>query len=230
MCIKTLLMTGENNHDWERSALFCLDLMQSSGKFIVDLTEHPSETLANSAALSNYQLFFVDYNGSDWGDEAKANFEDRVRNGTGVCILHASNNSFIGWKAYEEMCALVWRDGSSHGSYHKFGFEITDPDHPITKGLPPILKDHPDELYGGLVHVHNTPYKVIASAYSAPGTGGTGKNEPVLVVKTYGKGRIFHCILGHVWEGGPMDTFDSPDFQRVLLGGCQWAATGKVTI
>ena len=52
---------------------------------------------------------------------------------------------------------------------------------------------------------------------------GTGQDEPVLTVKTYGSGRVFHCILGHVWEGGGMDTFENADFQRVLdaLAGLQ---------
>ena len=27
-----------------------------------------------------------------------------------------------------------------------------------------------------------------------------------------------------------MDTFENPDFQRILLRGCEWAATGEVTI
>ena len=52
----------------------------------------------------------------------------------------------------------------------------------------------------------------------------------MLVVKTHGEGRVFHCILGHVWREDPvMDTFESSDFQRTLLRGCEWAPTGDVT-
>lgn len=229
MIIQALLLTGANNHEWTRSAPFCRDLMQSSGKFKVDLTENPSEALADRAALSKAQLLFVDYNGPDWAEEAKRNFIDAVRNGTGVCILHAANNAFTGWKEYEEICALMWREGSGHGAYHKFDVKFTDREHPITKGLGPVMKDHPDELYANLAHMHHTPHHVIATAYSSPESNGSGKDEPVLMVKTYGKGRVFHSILGHVWEGGVMDTFDNPDFQRILLRGCEWAATGKVT-
>ena len=228
MIIQTLVVTGENNHDWTRSAPFCRNLMQSTGRFNVDLTEHPSGTLADRVALSKYQLLFVDYYGPDWAQEAKTNFIDAVRNGTGVCILHAANNGFSGWREYEELCVLMWREGSNHGSYHRFDVTFIDPEHPITKGLGPVMKDHPDELYGNLAHMHNSPHHVLATAYSSPESGGTGKDEPVLIVKTYGEGRMFHCILGHVWKGGPMDTFDNPDFQRVLLRGCEWAATGGV--
>lgn len=231
MSIETLLVTGKNNHDWARSAPFCRDLMQGTRRFNVRLTEQPSEILADHTALSKCKLIFVDYNGPDWSNEAKENFVDAVRKGAGVCLLHAANNSFMGWKEYEEICALTWRDGAtSHGAYHKFDVKITDSEHPVTKGLPSVLKDHPDELYHRLVHMHDTPYKTIATANSSKESGGTGNDEPVLVVKTYGKGRIFHCILGHVWPGGAMDTFENPDFQRILLRGCEWAATGDVTI
>ncbi len=202
--------------------------MQNTGMFNVKVTENPAETLADRAALSKYQLFFFDYNGPDWPENVKKNFIDAVQNGTGVCILHAANNGFKDWKEFEELCALMWRDGTGHGAYHKFDVKFTDREHPITKGLPTVMKDHPDELYANLVHMHNTPYHVIATAYSNPESGGTGKDEPTLTVKTYGKGRVFHCILGHVWEGGCMDTFNNTDFQRVLLRGCEWAATGKV--
>jgi len=230
MGIKTLLLTGANNHDWKRSAPYCRDLMHGTGKFDVRLTEDPSSALADNRTASDFDLFFVDYNGPEWDDQAKANFVAAVRAGTGVCILHAADNAFDGWVEYEEMCALLWREGTSHGKYHKFDVKVTDPDHPITRGLGPVVKDHPDELYHALVHMHKAPYDTLATAYSSPESGGTGKDEPVLIVRTYGEGRVFHCILGHVWEGGGMDTFENPDFQSLLLRGCEWAATGDVTI
>ena len=75
MVIETLLITGENNHDWAISTPFCRDLMQGTGRFNVHLTEQPSELLADRAELSKYELFFVDYNGADW-EEANS----RIRN------------------------------------------------------------------------------------------------------------------------------------------------------
>jgi type 1 glutamine amidotransferase len=228
MTIPTLLITGANNHDWSRSAPFCQDLLQKSGRFEVTLTDTPAETLSDAVALSRFKLLFVDYNGPAWGATAQQNFTQAVRNGAGVCILHAANNAFTGWREFEEMCALVWREGSAHGSYHRFDIKITDSQHPITRNLPPLLKNHPDELYHRLVHLHHSPYQTLATAYSAPETGGTGRDEPVVVIRSYEKGRIFHCILGHVWPGNVMDTFNNPDFQKLLLRGCEWAGTGQV--
>lgn len=231
MSYKTLLITGENNHDWKRSAPFCLDLLQASGKFEVEQTEDPSTALSDPSVLKDVQLLFLDYNGPEWSAAAKTRFVDAVRTGTGVCVFHAANNAFKGWQEFEEICALMWREGTGHGAYHDFDVHSTGVVHPITEGLPELLmKAHPDELYQNLVHMHDAPYQVLATAYSSPESGGSEKDEPVLIVRSYAEGRIFHCILGHVWEGGPMSTFENPDFQKILLRGCEWAACGSVSL
>ena len=232
--IKTLLITGENNHDWSRSAPFCRDLLEGSGKFSVTLTEDPSAALEDADALKDYDLIFSDYNGSEWTPAAKANFEDAVRTGTGLVILHAADNSFDGWVEYEKMCALLWRAGAGHGEYHEFEVSIVDKNHPITRGL----KDFKlwDELYHRLLHMHGVEYQVLATAYSAPKKGGSGNDEPMMVTTQYGEGRVYHSVMGHVWPGDPnggykgatMTTFENKDFQNTLLRGCEWAATGDV--
>ena len=225
--IPVLLLSGQNNHDWERSSVFCRDLLEATGRFDVTMSLDPSASLAGGAPL-DYKLLFVDYNGPAWTEDAKQNFMAAVEGGVGVCILHAANNAFEGWTEYEKLCVLTWREDSTHGSYHPFDVRFVDTEHPITKGLPPVMSQHPDELYATLAHMHAAPYHLLATAYSSPESGGTGKDEPVLIVRTYGKGRVFHSILGHVWDGGPMDTFENADFQRILVRGCEWAATGNV--
>jgi len=65
-----------------------------------------------------------------------------------------------------------------------------------------------------------------------------GEDEPMLVVTQYGQGRVFHMLLGHVWDGDPngeykgasMIAFDNPPFQQALLRGSEWVATGQVTL
>jgi type 1 glutamine amidotransferase len=57
-----------------------------------------------------------------------------------------------------------------------------------------------------------------------------------MVTTQYGAGRVFHMVLGHVWPGDPngeykgasMITFENPGFQKTLVRGCEWAATGDV--
>lgn len=232
--IKTLLLTGANNHDWRRSSPAVKAILENSGKFEVDLTESPSIALADAASLKQYQLIFSDYNGPDWGEPAKTNFAEAVQNGTGLVILHAANNAFRGWVEYEKMVGLMWREGTGHGIYHEFEVSIIDHWHPITRGLPNFRLW--DELYHRLVHMHNVEYRILASAYSDPATKGSGRYEPMMVVLQYGKGRVYHHVMGHVWPGDPskgkgmsMATFENEWFQRTLLRGCEWAATGAVS-
>ena len=53
-----------------------------------------------------------------------------------------------------------------------------------------------DELYARL----RGPGKnmtVLATAFSDPANAGSGRDEPQLMVLTYGKGRVFHTTMGH---------------------------------
>ncbi|MEN6301306.1 MAG: ThuA domain-containing protein [Armatimonadia bacterium] len=235
MPIKALLLSGANNHDWTRSSPFCAGLLVGSGLFEVTVTDNPGEALADAEGLAEYDLIFSDYNGPEWPEEAKANFEAAVRGGTGLVILHAADNAFSGWVEYEKMVGLLWREGTGHGEYHEFEVKIVDHEHPITRGL----KDFRlwDELYHKLVHMHDAPYHVLATAFSSEESRGTGRDEPMMVTTQYGAGRVFHMVLGHVWPGDPdgeykgasMITFENEAFQEALLRGCEWAATGEVT-
>lgn len=225
--INTLLLSGANNHDWTRSTPFCKKLLEDSGKFVVTVTEEPSEVLENDEAIASYQLFFSDYNGPHWSEKAKSNFEKAIREGAGLVVLHAADNAFRGWVEYEKMVGLLWRKGTGHGKFHRFKVDIVDKEHPITAGIEDFYQW--DELYHNLVHMHGVPYHVLAEAYSDPETGGTGKKEPVMIVTTYGKGRIFHQVLGHVWRGNDaMEAFQSEGFQKTLIRGSEWAAMGRV--
>lgn len=234
--INTLLLTGANNHDWKRSAPFCQKLLEDSGRFTVTLTENPSQSLEDAASLAKYQLLFVDYNGPQWTDPAKANFESAVQNGAGVVVLHAANNGFPGWTAFEKMAGLMWRQGAGHGEFHEFTVAITDRDHPITRGLPDFKTW--DELYHRLSPMHGVDYHVLATAYADPAKKGSGNHEPMMLINQYGKGRVFHQILGHVWKGDPngaykgasMIAFENDGFRQSTLRGSEWAATGSVTI
>ncbi len=228
--ISVLVVTGANNHWWEWTAPTLEKMLEESGKFDVDVTTEPGQTLADAAALGEYAAIVLDYNGPRWGEAAEKGFLKAVESGTGVVIHHAANNAFEGWVEYEKISALMWRQGTGHGSFHAFDVTVVDRDHPITRDMPDMIA-HPDELYHRLVHMHGTDYRVLATAYSDPETGGTGGDEPMLLVKNYGKGRIFHCVLGHAWKGVESSKVAllDPQFRDMMVRGTEWAATGKVT-
>lgn len=228
--IPVLIVSGANNHDWQWTTPALRSILEGSGKFAVEVTEDPAAGLASAEGLRRHRAIVLNYNGPRWGEPAESSFLAAVRDGVGVVVVHAANNAFDGWVEYERLVGHCWREGTGHGRFHSFDVRITDRGHPVTRDLPD-LRAHPDELYHNLKHMHGAAARVLATAYSAPETGGTGKDEPMIMVLQYGKGRVFHTPLGHVWAGVP-DTrasFQDPQFQELIVRGTEWAATGEVT-
>ena len=117
--------------------------------------------------------------------------------------------------------------GGSHGKRQDFEIRIRNSEHPITKGLPLRWMHGSDECYSEL----RGPAKnmdILATAMSPKNAGGSGRHEPMLMTISYGKGRIFHTVLGHPDEhGGP--SMQCVGFIVTFQRGAEWAASGKVT-
>ncbi len=228
--IPALVVTGANNHDWEWTSASLERILTATGRFSVTVTTDPAALFRIPDAYAPFAVFVLDYNGPRFGEPAESNFLDAVAGGKGVVVVHAANNAFSGWIGYEELCALCWRDGTGHGAFHPFDVEIFDRDHPVTRGLPDLVA-HPDELYHKLVPMHGTSYRVLARALSTKESGGTGELEPMVIVKSYGQGRVFHTPLGHVWKGAEETRASQldPQFANLIARGTEWAATGAVT-
>jgi len=65
---------------------------------------------------------------------------------------------------------------------------------------------------------------VLGTAFSDPQDRGSGHDEPMLAVLSYGKGRVFHTTMGHDSEA-----IQCVGFITTFARGVEWAATGKVT-
>lgn len=233
--IHALIITGENNHNWQYTSRFHKDTLEATGRFRVDITDTPASALGDAKTLAKYQVVVLDYNDigapKRWGQPAETAFVSAVRDGLGVVAVHSANNAFKGWTEYEQMLALMWREGAGHGRFHAFDVKLVDQNHPILAGLP-ASSPTVDELYHKLTNQHNMPYKLLAQAMSAKDTGGTGENEPMALVREFGKGRVFATPLGHVWNNSEDNkpSIASPIFRTLLTRGAEWAATGNVTL
>lgn len=247
--LKVLIVDGQNNHNWRATTPVLKAHLEQTRLFTVQVATSPaSGSEGFSPKFSDYDVVVMNYNGDDWSKETQKDFETFVANGGGLVIYHAADNSFPSWNAYNEMIGLggwggrnekdgpyiryrdgeVVRDdtpggGGSHGAQHAYVVEHIDRDHPITKGLPSKWMHASDELYdrlrGPAKNLH-----VLAVAYSDKKTGGTGENEPVLFTIQYGKGRVFHTVLGH-----DVSQIQCVGFAVTFQRGTEWAATGQVT-
>ncbi|MDF1741853.1 MAG: ThuA domain-containing protein [Verrucomicrobiales bacterium] len=225
----------------------------SMKKWEADVSEFKAESASLWEAwrpdFAAYDVVVSNYNGELWPEAVQKSFESYVGGGGGFVAVHAANNSFPEWPAYNEMIGVggwggrselsgpylrlrggswvndpVAGKGGSHGSRHEFVVETQDADHPVVKGLPLKWLHAEDELYDRL----RGPAKnvsVLAAAKASEETGGSGEFEPLLMAIDYGAGRVFHTTLGHNTVA-----MSCLGFQETLKRGTEWAATGKVTL
>mgnify|MGYP003429997577 FL=1 len=255
--IKTLLITGQNNHNWQVSHVVLKRILENSGRFMVDFAVSPAAGEDMSGFVLDfkpYALVVLDYNGDAWPEETNRRFLEYVAQGGGVVVYHAADNAFAGWPAYNQLCALggwenrnenagpyvYWQDGQfvkdyslgvggAHGKQHEYVLQLRDAEHPVTKGLPAQWKHGQDELYDRMRGPGNI-HHCLFTAFSSKETGGSGREEPLIFTVDYGKARIFHTMLGHAGESVEHSpAMQCTGFQVTLLRGAEWAATGEVT-
>src|SRR5262249_45610616 len=111
----------------------------------------------------------------------------------------------------------------NHGKRHEFKVAIRNQEHPITKGMTPEFQHANDELYQNSVMFPEST--VLATAFSDKKIDpkNSDKQEPVVWVAMYGKGRVVENVLGH-----DVPAMQSPGFKTLLIRGVEWAATGEV--
>jgi uncharacterized protein len=253
---KTLIITGQNNHNWKASSPVLKQILEETGLFSAEIITTPDkggDMKTFNPDFTKYKLVVIDYNGDSWSEKTNNAFVEYVRSGGGVVLYHAADNSFPEWKEYNEMSGLGgWGNrnqkngpyvyyknnvlvtdtsagtGGSHGKRREFLVRTRIADHPITRGLPVEWLHGSDELYSQLRGpAKNMQILATAFADSAAG-GGTMRDEPVLMIITFGKGRIFHTTMGHADEGGG-PSMHCAGFITTLQRGAEWAATGDVT-
>jgi HEAT repeat protein len=222
----------------------------------VDIAESPASG-KNMGQFSpdfpGYDVVILNYQGDSWPEQTRIKFVNYVNNGGGVFVYHSANHAFPDWKEYNTIIGLGGSKGRNetqgpyvffkdekivmdaspgiaayHGHLHEFVVTNRETNHPITKGIPVKWMHARDELYS-LLRGPAKNLTVLATAYSDPVYSGSGRHEPVLFTILYGKGRVFHTVLGHTGKEKSSNAVECAGFIVTFQRGTEWAATGKVT-
>jgi len=199
---KVLIVTGVDypGHKWKL-------------RLDVTTTEKPGDLASDK--LGDYDvivLHFMDWEVPDPGPKARANLKRVIQSGKGLVLVHFACGAFQEWPEFGKLAGRAWDPKlRGHDPHGKFTVKITDEKHPAMKGMKEF--ETVDELYTCLAG--ETPIKILATARSKV----DGKDYPMAFVLNYGKGRVFHSVLGH-----DVQALDNPGVGRLYRNACAWGA------
>ncbi len=276
--LKVLIIDGQNNHVvWPKSTIMMKQYLEETGLFEVDImrtkftwnaqrekdflplagvgeTQNLDEPKADPDFAPDFTAYDVvvsnfGWNAADLPEKTQTALEKYMKNGGGLVVVHAADNSWPEWKGFNEMIGLggwgdrnekdgpyvyytnegeLVRDNSkgsagAHGPQHQIPITVREPNHPITRGMPETWMTTKDECYA-MLRGPAENMTILATGKDMSGKAPTDRHEPILMVIEYGKGRIFHTTLGH-------DDYscEGVGFIISFTRGVEWAATGKVT-
>lgn len=277
--LKALIIDGQNNHDvWPKSTIMMKQYLEETGLFEVDIMrtkytwkagrekaylplagvgetqdlENPQTDPDFAPEFKKYDVVISNFGwmAADWPEPTQKALETYMEAGGGLVVVHAADNSFPDWFAYNKMIGLGgWGDrnekdgpyvyytnegdlvrdtskgsAGAHGPQHEFPVTVRVTDHPITEGMPLTWMTSKDECYS-MLRGPAENMTILATAKDISGKAPTDRHEPMLMVIQFGKGRIFHTTLGH-----DDYSIESVGFIVSFLRGAEWAATGKVTL
>jgi hypothetical protein len=252
--IRVLAIDGYSNHDWRHTTECLLAVLVESGKCEVTVYTAPTTGSPTHAAwrpeFREYDVVVQICNnlGSDhaWPTQVQRDFEDYMRAGGGLFVLHGANNSFPEWSAYNEMIGMGWRrpdqgdaleivdgriarirtgegEATNHGPRSDIVVQRLA-DHPITQGYPRRWKTTDVELY----RFARGPAKHV-TVLSYGEDEGSGRHWPMEWVVAYGKGRVYNGTFGHVWKDIRIPpAVQCVGWQTTLVRSVQWLAGREV--
>lgn len=222
LCV--LLISGNNNHEWQKTSPLFKQILEDSGYFKVDITEKP-DTL-KVVDLKNYSDIASNWNAfpasnRQWGEVAEKAIMSFINSGGGFVLFHAASAANYDWPEFQEMLGATWGKNTHHGKIAPFEVKISDHQHPITKGMADFTIT--DELWVDLEQKSGN--QILCTAFATASNKGNDREEPVAICRHQGKGRVFYLVLGH--DEAAMQNLG---WKTLMLRGAQWAATGKVSI
>ncbi len=213
--VNVVIVTGEDypGHKWRETAPVLARALQADERLKIDVVESPM--FLAEGDLGAYRvvvLHMKNYDPDKPGPEGGKRLAQFVRGGGGLVLVHFACGALQEWPEFVELAGRVWNPKlRGHDPHGRFRVEVVDRKHPITAGM--VDFETIDELYTCLDG--KTPVTVLASARSKV----DDRDYPIAFVLDYGKGRVFHCVLGH-----DVRAFEPEAVQTLFRRGTAWTA------
>lgn len=229
--MKLLVLTG-GRHPYAESTPVLGGFLSASGHDVA--IQEDASVLGQAAELGTYDVLVFNTrreNLADFGDLALSAPEQEglkafIRSGKGFVCLHIATAVPTAWPEFHEITGGGWITGSSfHPPYGEFSVNVSDPAHPVVRGLADFTIN--DELYMGLALKEGNDVFITADAPDATHPWGPerkptrmpGGTFPLGWTRKYGDGNVCTLLLGH-----DARSFQTREFQQLVLNGVEWVA------
>lgn len=195
---------GWEGHKPADMAAFLADLLQSAG---IQPTLTSSFSDLEQLQRGDFQLVVPVWTMEDLEPHLLKILLDAVRGGVGIAGLHGVIDSLRHQAEFHYMLGGQW---VTHFEFavRTYQVAITAGSNSLTQGLSDF--EVTTEQYYLLVDPANS----VRATMQVDDT-----TMPVAWTKTYGKGRVFYCSLGH-----SVDSVSHPSAQELIKRGMQWAS------
>ena len=222
-----LLVISGGRHPYEESTPVLENLLTDAGH-AVKVTEDAS-ILADAAALGGYDALV--FNTMRAGDDAMTRAEQAgmtqfIQSGKGFVCIHIAGCASEDWPEYYDVTGGGWRlTDSYHPPYGRFEVKVSDAASPGAAGISDFATN--DELYMGIAYREGNDVFITGDAddgthmWRGEPTFMPGGTFPLGWTRRYGDGKVFVTLLGHNGL-----SFQTPEFQRIVLNGVNWATSG----
>src|SRR4030042_1431711 len=184
---KALIITGQSDHNWGVSSESLKQILDETDLFSSTIIATPSKGEDMSGFkpdFSKYDLVVLDYEGDAFSETTNASLIDYVNNGGGLVAYNSESNP-----------GAVVSDSVKISERRSFEVRTAQIDHPVTKGLP-VRWLHPDDVIVQGLKPASEDTRVLATVSLDNSYFSTGRREPVLLARNFGKGRIFITMSG----------------------------------
>ena len=190
---RVLVATGEEypGHPWPRTSAGLKNLWNCDPELAVDVEPNPDTWLQSSAQYDVVVLNYMNWTSPTPSVDLLRRWAAAISNGTGLVLVHFASGAFRGWSEYGAIAGRIWNPQlPPHDPRGLFVVRRASEDHPLLASWPDRVMTY-DELYTCLDGA--TPVHVLAVAQSQR----DGCDYPMVMVHSYGTGRVVHIALGH---------------------------------
>jgi type 1 glutamine amidotransferase len=163
--------------------------------------------------------------------EGKAAFLEAIRNGKAFIGTHSASDTFHSpgnaehgparfkndTNNVDPYIAMIGAEFIKHGAQQKSHLICSDPKFPGMEGFPQDFKLH-EEWYSLKNFATNLHVLLVQDTADMKGNMYERPPYPSTWARLYGKGRVFYTNMGH-----REDVWTNSAFQKVLIGGMDWA-------